>query len=136
MVEAKQHFLENLTHKCNTLSKELANEDNRTSVFGATIMNLLTADIIPNEFSEMPLEAAAELLQKLGKGRFKNPEQLVKSIKKAVRSSYRLGKVTKNSIDLVLGIIANEIEFLKSKLRKLKKQLLPYLKQFLKHNAY
>ena len=123
MVEAKQHFLENLTYKCNTLSKELANEDNKTSVFGTTIMNLLTEDITLDEFSEMPLEEAAELLQKLGKGRFKNPEQLVKSIKKAVRSSYRLGKVTKNSIDIVLGIIANEIKFLKKQIKEIEKAI-------------
>lgn len=123
MVEAKQHFLENLTYKCNTLSKELANEDNKTSVFGTTIMNLLTEDITLDEFSEMPLEEAAELLQKLGKGRFKNPEQLVKSIKKAVRSSYRVGKVTKNSIDLVLGIIANEIKFLKKQIKEIEKAI-------------
>lgn len=123
MVEAKQHFLENLTYKCNTLSKELANEDNKTSVFGTTIMNLLTEDITLDEFSEMPLEEATELLQKLGKGRFKNPEQLVKSIKKAVRSSYRLGKVTKNSIDLVLGIIANEIKFLKKQIKEIEKAI-------------
>lgn len=127
MVEAKQHFLENLTYKCNTLSKELANEDNKTSVFGATIMNLLTEDITLDEFSEMPLEAAAELLQKLGKGRFKNPEQLVKSIQKAVRSSYRLGKVTKNSIDLVLGIIANEIKFLKKQIKEIEKAIIALL---------
>lgn len=127
MVEAKQHFLENLTYKCNTLSKELANEDNKTSVFGTTIMNLLTEDITLDEFSEMPLEEAAELLQKLGKGRFKNPEQLVKSIKKAVRSSYRLGKVTKNSIDLVLGIIANEIKFLKKQIKEIEKAIIALL---------
>lgn len=65
-------------------------------------MNLLTEDIILDEFSEMPLEEVAELLQKLGRGRFKNPEQLVKSIKKAVRSSYRLGKVSKALLTLCL----------------------------------
>lgn len=123
MVEAKQHFLENLTYKCNTLSKELANEDNKTSIFGASIMNLLTEGITLDEFSEMSLEAAVELLQKLGKGRFKNPEQLVKSIQKAIRSSYRLGKVTKNSIDLVLGIIANEIKFLKKQIKEIEKAI-------------
>lgn len=127
LIEAKQHFLENLTYKCNTLSKELANEDNKTSVFGTTIMNLLTEDITLDEFSEMPLEEAAELLQKLGKGRFKNPEQLVKSIKKAGRSSYRLGKVTKNSINLVLGIIANEIKFLKKQIKEIEKAIIALL---------
>lgn len=127
MVEVKQHFLENLTYKCNTLSKKLTQEDNRTSVFGSTIMNLLTEDITLDEFVEMPLEDAVELLQKLGKGRFKNPEQLAKSIKKAVRSSYRLGKVTKDSIDLVLGIIANEIKFLKKQIKEIEKAIMSLL---------
>lgn len=127
MVEAKQHFLDNLSYKCNTLSKELAIETNATSVFGSTIMNLLTEDITLDEFAEMPLEEAAAFLQKLGRGRFKNPDQLAKSIKKAVRSSYRLGKVAKESVDLVLGIIANEIKFLKQQIKEIEKAIISLL---------
>lgn len=127
MVEAKQHFLDNLSYKCNTLSKELAIETNATSIFGSTIMNLLTEDITLDEFAEMPLEEAAAFLQKLGRGRFKNPDQLAKSIKKAVRSSYRLGKVAKESVDLVLGIIANEIKFLKQQIKEIEKAIISLL---------
>lgn len=127
MVEAKQHFLDNLSYKCNTLSKELAIETNATSVFGSTIMNLLTEDITLDEFAGMPLEEAAAFLQKLGRGRFKNPDQLAKSIKKAVRSSYRLGKVAKESVDLVLGIIANEIKFLKQQIKEIEKAIISLL---------
>lgn len=127
MVEAKQHFLDNLSYKCNTLSKELATETNGTSVFGSTIMSLLTEDITLDEFAELPLEEAAAFLQKLGRGRFKNPDQLAKSIKKAVRSSYRLGKVAKESVDLVLGIIANEIKFLKQQIKEIEKAIISLL---------
>lgn len=127
MVEAKQHFLDNLSYKCNTLSKELAIEPNATSVFGSTIMSLLTEDITLDEFAELPLEEAAAFLQKLGRGRFKNPDQLAKSIKKAIRSSYRLGKVAKESVDLVLGIIANEIKFLKQQIKEIEKAIISLL---------
>lgn len=127
MVEAKQHFLDNLSYKCNTLSKELAIETNATSVFGSTIMSLLTEDITLDEFAEMPVEEAAAFLQKLGRGRFKNPDQLAKNIKRAIRSSYRLGKVAKESVDLVLGIIANEIKFLKQQIKEIEKAIISLL---------
>lgn len=64
-----------------TDSKEILFEGSLSKdLIGATIMNLLTEEITLDKFSKMPLEEVAELLQKLGKGRFKNPEQLVKTI--------------------------------------------------------
>lgn len=119
MVEAKHHFLYNLSYKCNTISKDLAIETNAAAVFTSTIMNPLMEDINLDEFAELPLEEAAAFLQKLGRGRFKNPDHLAKSIKKAVRSSYRLGKVAKKSVNLVLGIIVNEIKFLKQQIKEI-----------------
>jgi transposase len=122
--EAKMHFIENLTYKCNTLKKELKgsdddDEESSTSVFGAAIMSLFTEELTIDEFSEMPLEEASELLQKLGRNRFKDPVKVVKSIRKAVNSSYRLGKVASESIDLVLSVIANEIKTLNSQIKVL-----------------
>ncbi len=46
-----------------------------------------------------------------------------KVFKKLYVVSYRLGKVTKNSIDLVLGIIANEIKFLKKQIKEIEKAI-------------
>src|SRR5690625_4305913 len=40
LTESKQHFLENLYYKCNTLSNEV-----ETSVFGSTMMELLTESL-------------------------------------------------------------------------------------------
>lgn len=60
--ECKQHFLKNLYYKCNTLSKEL-----NTSVFGATMMEILSDSLSLDEIAEMDLEALATLLQKRGK---------------------------------------------------------------------
>src|SRR5699024_6910690 len=44
LVRTKQHFIENIYYKCNTLSAELKNEELSTSVWSATIMTLMTED--------------------------------------------------------------------------------------------
>jgi len=102
LVRIKQHFLENLAYKCNTLTRELKGLDGITSVFSTTIMILMTDDYSLDELAKMPLEDFAALLQEKGKGRFKNPEKLAKAIKRAIANSYRLGDIAQESIDVVL----------------------------------
>lgn len=46
-----------------------------------------------DQLAEMPLEEFADLIQRLGKYRFKNPEGIAKAISKAIHSSYRLGQI-------------------------------------------
>ena len=65
--ECKQHFLENLYYKCNTLSKEL-----NTSVFGTAMLGLLSDSLKLDEMAEMELEDLAALLQEKDRGRFSN----------------------------------------------------------------
>lgn len=117
LVETKQHFIENLSYKCNTLKKELRDAEVSTSVFSATILSLMTEETTLDTMAEMPLEDFAAFLQQKGRGRFKDPEKLGKTIKKAIRSSYRLGQVMADSIDVVLGIIAREIRSLEKAIK-------------------
>lgn len=124
MVEVKQHFIENVTYKCNTLSRELRESEVSTTLFSATIMDLLTQDMTLDEMAALPLEEFAALLQTKGRGRFKNPEELAKTIKKAIRSSYRLGKVMDESIDIVLGILVREIRALKEIIDDIEKAII------------
>jgi transposase len=119
LTECKQHFLENLYYKCNTLSKELD-----TSVFGATIMEILSDSLSLDEIAEMELESLAALLQKKGKGRFSDPEKLAKSIKKAICDSYRLGKVVQDSVDVVLATYVRLIQTLKKQIKELDKSII------------
>jgi len=116
--EMKQHFLENLYYKCNTLSKEID-----TSVFGATMMDLLTDSMSLEEIANMSLENLAAVLQEKGRGRFSNPEKLAKSLSKAIRDSYRLGKVMQNSVDVVLASYAMMIKTLKKQIKELDKAI-------------
>ena len=113
LVETKQHFIENLSYKLNTLKKELRDSNGSTSVFSATLMDLITEDMTLDTMADMPLEDFAILLQEKGRGRFKNPDKLAKTIKKSIRDSYRLGKVMEGSIDIILGILVCEIRSLK-----------------------
>lgn len=118
LTEMKQHFLENLYYKCNTLTQEVD-----TSVFGATMMHLLTDSITLDEIADMPLEDLVELLQKKGRGRFSDPEKLAKSISKAIRDSYRLGKVMQDSVDIVLASYAMMIKAVNSQINEISKAI-------------
>lgn len=123
LTETKQHFLENLTYKCNTLSKELKSGEGTTSIFGSTMISLMTEEYSLDDFANMSLESLGELLQRYGKGRFKHPEKIAKSIKKAVRDSYRLGKVTQESIDIILACIVKNIQAIQKQIKILDKAI-------------
>ena len=104
MTEAQQHYVENLYYKCNTLTTELKNENISTSIFSSTMVQLMTGDITMSSIHSMETEELANLLQKYGRQRFKDPEKLAMVIKKSIRDSYRLGRVAQDSIDINLGI--------------------------------
>lgn len=104
LVEAKQHFLENIPYKCNTLTQELKTDNGISSVFGATMLTLLTDDL-----ASMLLENLSTLLQKLGKYRFKDSEKLANSIKKAIQNSYCLKQMSQESIDIILSVLVTQI---------------------------
>lgn len=123
LVEAKQHFIENIYYKCNRLPIELKSNGNDTSVLSATLVTLMTEDYSLDQLAEMPLEDFAALIQEMGRGRFKNPEGLAKTIAKAIRGSYRLGKVQQDSVDIVLGVIAREIRSLEKLIKELNKAI-------------
>ncbi|NLJ75532.1 MAG: IS110 family transposase [Firmicutes bacterium] len=118
MTECKQHFLENLYYKCNTLTR-----DAETSVFGATMMDLLTESLSLGEIADMEVEDLAAILQQKGRGRFGDSEKLAKSINKAIRDSYRLGKVLEGSVDVVLATYAMMIKTLKQQIKELDKAI-------------
>ena len=122
LTECKQHFIENLYYKCNTLSEEVD-----TSVFGTTMMDLIAGDLSLDDIVEMEIETLARYLYDKGKGRFKDPEKLAKTIKKAIRDSYRLGKVVQDSVDVVLAMYAKLIQTLAKQIKELEKGIVAIL---------
>lgn len=75
-------------------------KDESTSLFSTTVIYLMTEKSTLDELTEFPLEAFCDLLQKKRKGRFKQPEKIVKAIQRAIKSSYRLGRWVKNRLML------------------------------------
>lgn len=118
MTECKQHFLENLYYKCNTLTKDVD-----TSVFGSAMMDILTESLTLDDISRMDLEELVILLQQKARGRFGDPMKVAKSITKATRDSYRLGKLMQESVDVVLATYALMIKTLKSQTHSLEKAI-------------
>lgn len=114
MTECKQHFLENLYYKCNTLTRDVD-----TSVFGSTMLDLLSESLSLDDLATMPIEELADLLQQKGRGRFADPKKLANAIRKAANDSYRLGKVMQDSIDVVLGSYALMIRTIKEQIKSL-----------------
>lgn len=110
LIRTKQHFLESLTYKCNTLAREIRDES--TSLFSATLISLMTEDFTLDELAELPLEAFCDFLQEKGKGRFKQPEKIAKAIQRAITMSYRLGALAQESINVVLSVLVREIRAL------------------------
>jgi len=121
LTRTKQHFLENLTYKCNTLAREMRDES--TSLFSATVITLMTVDFTLDELAALPLEAFCDLLQDKGKGRFKDPEKIAKSIQRAITMSYRLGSLAQEYINVVLSVLVREIRALEKSIKDLDKAI-------------
>lgn len=120
LVRAKQHFIENLYYKLNEL---VISDELNTSVFGSTMMSLLTEDMTTDDLLNISLSDLTAYLTEHGRGRFENPEALAKTIQKAVRSSYRLDKVVANSVDTVLSVYAEEIKAFQKMIKDLDKAI-------------
>lgn len=73
---------------------------NLLSIFGATIMSIVTDSKTIDEITEITIEKLIDYLQAKDHGRFSDPESLVMAIRKAIR----------DSIDAVLSIYYTEIK--------------------------
>lgn len=123
LTKTKQHFIENIYYKCNTLSTEIKNENLSTNLWSSTIISLMTEDYSLDELATIALEDMAEFLQKLGRGRFKEPEKLAKAIQAAIRGSYRLPKLQQDSVNVILGLLAREIRNLEQMIKDIDKAI-------------
>ncbi|MGO5080391.1 IS110 family transposase, partial [Lactobacillus amylovorus] len=92
LARAKQHFIEALYYRLNKLITVDKNKI-KTSIFGATMMSIITDSKTIDEIANMSTENLIDYLQTKGRGRFSDPDSLAKAIQRAVRGSYRLGKV-------------------------------------------
>ena len=87
------------------------------------MMSIVTDSKTLDEIADMPTEDLISYLQVKGRGRFSDPDTLAKAIKKAVRGSYRLGKVMTDSIDAVLSVHYNMIQSFNESIKDLEKAI-------------
>ena len=120
LTRAKQHFIENLYYKLNKL---VVSEELNTSIFGSTMMKLLTEDMTTDDLLNLSITDLAQYLDEHGRGRFADPEALARTIQKAVRASYRLNQVVANSVDTVLSVYAEEIKAFQKMIKDLDKSI-------------
>ena len=120
LVRAKQHFIENLYYKLNKL---VISDELNTSIFGSTMMQLLTEDLTTDDLLNISINDLTDYLAEHGRGRFADPEALAKTIQKAIRSSYRLDKVVANSVNAVLSVCAEEIKAFQKMIKDLDKSI-------------
>ncbi len=62
------------------------------------MLELFSDSLSLDEIAEIELIDFTNLLQEIGRGRFSNPKKTAKTIKKAIRDSYHLGKVIEDSV--------------------------------------
>jgi hypothetical protein len=122
LTRAKQHFIEALYSRLNKLVT-VDKDGIKTSVFGVTMMSIVTDSKTIYEITDMPIEDLINYLKVKGRGLFSDPEALAKAIRKAVRCYYRLGKVMKDSIDAVLAVYYTEIKTNQSLIKDLDKAI-------------
>lgn len=115
IIKEKMNFLNHLFLKYSSLTQ--------TKVFSNTFST--TAMSIYNDFdtidalAEMDLHKLTEHIIKVGRNRFKNPEELTKAIRKAIRSCYRLPKTINDSNNQVLAVIKTHIDSIQTQIKTL-----------------
>lgn len=87
------------------------------SVFGTTSLAVIT-ELSPDEIINMPIEELTRFIIKNGKNRFRNPQEVVKTVRRAARESYRLRPALASSIDLILSSILQSIRSLQQALKE------------------
>ncbi len=84
--------------------------------FGATSCALLD-EFTVEELIETPLEKLADYLDKNGHGQFVDPIARARTLQRAARDSYRLGKVLEEPLTLILGTTMATIKTLQRQLK-------------------
>ena len=100
------------------------------SIFSKTSLSLLEEEFTLDELAEKPIPELVEFLQEKGGGKFQNPEEIAKVLKKAASSSYRVPAMVRESLNRtmasdmeIMRILENEIHNCDKNIEKLMKSV-------------
>ena len=119
LVKEKISFLNHLFLKYSSLTQTKV----FSNTFSATAMSIYNDFDSVDTLALMDLHELTNHINKIGKNRFANPDELSNAIKKAVRSSYRLPQTVNDSNNQVLAISKSTIDTLESQVDILDKQI-------------
>jgi len=100
-----------------------------SDTFGA-ISQALLENFTPDELVSMPQEKLLEFVIRHGKNRVREPELLVKTLKRAAKESYRLRPALRRTLGLVLCLSLRNIRTLRTALRDVDKAIAKELEAF------
>jgi transposase len=98
-----------------------------SNTFGSTSLAVIQ-ELEPEQVVAMPVEELISFLNDKGKGRFDNPEETAKYLKKVARSSYRLDKVMADPVNISLSVTLSVIKHMESEVKKLDKEIAKLMK--------
>lgn len=109
----KAYFLTHIYLKFSSFSIEKP----FASLFGATSLALIT-EFSPDELVNLPVEELTQFIIKTSKNRFKDAEEVVETVRRAARESYRLRPALSSSVNLILATILQTIRALEGALKE------------------
>src|SRR5699024_7325544 len=118
MTREKQRFIQYLSYKCITFTKDV-----ELFLIGKSMMDLFLASYSLEELLQMSLDDLADYLLVKVRNRLLDLENLAKSIQRVVRTSYRLDKVVEYSIDTIIGTSITLIRAFEKQIKELDKSI-------------
>jgi len=88
-------------------------------IFSATSRALVEDFLSPDEIVKMPIDKLVQFVQKKGRNRFPDPEEVAEAVRKAARESYRLRPALAKSVNIVLSSILATIRALEKTLKEI-----------------
>lgn len=116
IMREKAYMLTNIYIKFSSLA--VCDKDDKpfSNMFGATARSVIS-DLSPDDIVNMSDDDLVNFIMDKGKGRFSNPEEVVTTLKKAARASFRLDKVAYEPINVAIASSMNTIEALAKNLK-------------------
>lgn len=74
-----------------------------SNTFSTTSLAILSKFKSPEQLANCKIEKLIDIIVDAGKNKFKNPDQIAETLKKAARSSYRLDKTSYDSLNIAIA---------------------------------
>lgn len=98
------------------------------NMFSSTSCAVIDYFDSPEQIADTPIEELIDFISKAGKNRFKNPNENAKLLQKAMRASYRLDKVSYDSLNVAIASSINIIKCLESQVKDIDEAILKTVK--------